>query len=157
MEAGGGWDKIIPLARSNTVSIQQAGLLLCGSLIINGFHPIPDPISPRNGLLTKRTVLLLWAAELRESFIKEGGVAQVLKVVGTKELKVQRALATCLANLAQEADAVKDVIGGDGLKKVLGWIAQGDEELTGSSVSILANASNNGQASSLATKCNSAH
>lgn len=83
-------------------------------------------------------------AELREAFLKEGGVGQVLKVVGTKELKVQRALATCLANLAQEAEAVKEVIAGDGLKKILGWIGQGDEELSGSSVSILANASNNG-------------
>jgi hypothetical protein len=83
-------------------------------------------------------------AELREAFIKEGGVSQVLKAAGTKEIKVQRALATCLANLAQEAEAVKDVIGGDGLKKVLAWITQGDEELTGSAISILANASNNG-------------
>lgn len=83
-------------------------------------------------------------AELREAFIKEGGVGQVLKAAGAKDIKVQRALATCLANLAQEAEAVKDVIGGDGLKKVLAWIGQGDEELTGSSVSILANASNNG-------------
>lgn len=117
VEAAGGWNKIIPLVRSNNTSVQHAGLLLCGSLVIN--------------------------SELREAFIKEGGVGQVLKAAGAKDIKVQRALATCLANLAQEAEAVKDVIGGDGLKKVLAWIGQGDEELTGSSVSILANASNN--------------
>jgi len=117
IEAAGGWDKVIPLIVARNPGIQHASLLLCGSLVIN--------------------------SELRDSFIKDGGVSHVLKVANSKEIKIQRALATCLANLAQEAEAVKEVIGGDGIKKVLFWIAQGDDELTGSAISILANASNN--------------
>ncbi len=103
-------------------------------------------------------------AELRELFIKEGGLKEILRASNTKEIKLLRAVATCMANLAQEgmhwwfiltlhrlmqskikiADVVKDIFAGDGLKKILGWISQGDEELTGSAISILANASNNG-------------
>lgn len=76
--------------------------------------------------------------------MREGGVGKALQGMGTKELKVQRALAMCLANLAQEADAAKDIIAGNRLKQIIEWIKQGDEELTGSAVSILANASNDG-------------
>jgi hypothetical protein len=35
VEAAGGWNKIIPLVRSTNISVQHAGLLLCGSLVIN--------------------------------------------------------------------------------------------------------------------------
>lgn len=84
-------------------------------------------------------------AELREAFIKNGGVGKALQAMSTKELKTQRALATCLANLAQESDAAKEIIAGNNIKAIIEWINQGDEQLTGSAVSILANASNNGK------------
>lgn len=85
------------------------------------------------------------SVEMREAFIKEGGVGKALQGMGVKEIKVQRALATCLANLAQELDAAKEILSGFHLKQIIDWIGQGDEELTASSITILANASNHGR------------
>jgi len=116
LTATDGWRKIFAWLGSSNIGVQQGALQLCASLVIS--------------------------EELREAFLKEGGLTQVLRAFGATDIKVKRALATCLANLAQETDAVKDIIAGDGLKTILAWIALNDEELTGSAISLLANISN---------------
>lgn len=71
-------------------------------------------------------------------------MGQVLKGAKNKDLKVQRAMATCLANLAQDTKAAKECLSGDMTRVILGWIDQDDDELTGASLTILANASSRG-------------
>jgi hypothetical protein len=76
--------------------------------------------------------------------VKDGGVSQVLKGSDSKDLKVQRAMATCLANVAQDPKAAKECISGNMTRTILSWVANNDDELTGASLTILANASHNG-------------
>ncbi len=71
-------------------------------------------------------------------------MSQVLKGAKNKDLKVQRAMATCLANVAQDTKAAMECLSGDMTRIILDWIDQDDDELTGASLTILANASSRG-------------